>query len=30
MIGLEGKFYQVKADGVAYPVDDSMKTPLLL
>jgi acetolactate decarboxylase len=27
MIGLEGKFYQVKADGVAYPVDDLMKTP---
>ena len=27
MVGLEGKFYQVKADGIAYPVDDSMKTP---
>lgn len=27
MIGLEGKFYQIKADGIAYPVDDSMKTP---
>ena len=27
MIGLDGSFYQVKADGVAYPVDDSMKTP---
>ena len=27
MIGLDGEFYQVKADGVAYPVDDSMKTP---
>lgn len=27
MIGLEGKFYQVKMDGVAYPVTDSMKTP---
>jgi acetolactate decarboxylase len=27
MIGLEGKFYQVKADGIAYAVDDSMKTP---
>ena len=27
MIGLEGKFYQVKADGRAYLVDDSMKTP---
>jgi len=24
---LEGKFYQIKADGIAYPVDDSMKTP---
>jgi len=27
MIGLEGRFYQIKADGKAYPVDDSMKTP---
>lgn len=27
MIGLEGKFYQVKTDGRAYLVDDSMKTP---
>jgi len=27
MIGLEGKFYQVKSDGIAYPVDDFMKTP---
>jgi acetolactate decarboxylase len=27
MIGLEGKFYQVKADGRAYLVDDSTKTP---
>ena len=27
MFGLEGKFYQTKADGIAYPVDDSMKTP---
>jgi acetolactate decarboxylase len=27
MIGLDGKFYQVKADGGAYLVDDSMKTP---
>lgn len=26
MIGLGGKFYQVKADGIAYPVNDSMKT----
>lgn len=27
MIGLEGAFYQIKADGVAYPVSDSMTTP---
>lgn len=27
MIGLRGKFYQIKADGVAYPARDSMKTP---
>ncbi|MBM4140910.1 MAG: acetolactate decarboxylase [Nitrospira sp.] len=27
MIGLEGKFYQIKADGKIYPVDDFMKTP---
>jgi acetolactate decarboxylase len=27
MIGLEGKFYQIKADGIAYPVPDSMTTP---
>ena len=27
MIGLEGKFYQIKSDGIAYPVDDSMRTP---
>jgi len=27
MIGLEGAFYQIKADGVAYPVPDSMSTP---
>jgi len=27
MIGLEGKFYQIKTDGVAYPVPDSMTTP---
>lgn len=27
MIGLKGKFYQIKADGIAYSVDDSMKTP---
>lgn len=27
MVGLEGKFYQVKTDGVAYPVADGMTTP---
>jgi acetolactate decarboxylase len=27
MIGLEGRFYQIKSDGVAYPVPDSMTTP---
>ena len=27
MIALDGQFYQVKADGIAYPVQDSMKTP---
>ena len=27
MIGLEGGFYQIKTDGVAYPVPDSMTTP---
>ena len=27
MIGLDGNFYQVKADGIAYPVSDSTKTP---
>jgi acetolactate decarboxylase len=27
MIGLAGTFYQIKADGVAYPVEDSVKTP---
>jgi acetolactate decarboxylase len=27
MIALDGKFYQVKADGVAYPVPDALKTP---
>jgi acetolactate decarboxylase len=27
MIELEGKFYQIKVDGVAYPVPDSMTTP---
>jgi acetolactate decarboxylase len=27
MIGLEGGFYQIKANGVAYPVPESMTTP---
>jgi acetolactate decarboxylase len=27
MIGLDGKFYQVKSNGIAYRVSDSMKTP---
>ena len=27
LFALEGKFYQIKADGTAYPIDDSMKTP---
>jgi acetolactate decarboxylase len=27
MIALDGEFYQIKADGKAYPVEDSMKTP---
>jgi acetolactate decarboxylase len=27
MIGLDGEFYQVKSNGIAYRVSDSMKTP---
>jgi len=27
MFALEGKFYQIRADGLVYPVVDSMKTP---
>jgi len=27
MIGLDGVFYQIKADGIVYAVDDAMKTP---
>jgi acetolactate decarboxylase len=27
MIGLDGKFYQIKADGTAHSVDGSMRTP---
>jgi len=30
MIGVNGKFFQIKADGIAYPVDDSMKTPFAM
>jgi acetolactate decarboxylase len=27
MVALNGEFYQIKADGVAYPVNDAMATP---
>ncbi|KOP24113.1 acetolactate decarboxylase [Hapalosiphon sp. MRB220] len=27
MIGLDGKFYQIKSDGIAYLISDAMKTP---
>lgn len=27
LFGLDGKFYQMKADGLSYPVDGSMKAP---
>src|SRR4030066_1423041 len=27
MIALAGEFYQIKADGKAYPVEDAMETP---
>jgi acetolactate decarboxylase len=27
LIEVNGEFYQIKADGIAYPVDDNMKTP---
>ena len=27
MVALDGRFYQIKADGKVYPVHDSMKTP---
>ena len=27
MLGFDGNFYQVRADGIAYPVSDSMTTP---
>ena len=30
MVALEGAFYQIKADGVAYPVNNSLKTPFAM
>lgn len=27
MVALDGEFYQIKADGIAYPVNDDMTTP---
>ena len=27
MVGFDGNFYQINADGIAYPVSDSMETP---
>jgi acetolactate decarboxylase len=27
MVAVAGEFYQIKTDGIAYPVDDSMETP---
>ncbi len=30
MIALGGEFYQIKADGKAYPVEDSMETPFAI
>ncbi len=27
MVGLDGQFYQARADGITYPVEGSMKTP---
>lgn len=27
MVAVDGKFYQIKTDGIAYPVSSSMKTP---
>jgi len=27
MLGFDGRFYQIKADGIAYPVSDSIETP---
>jgi acetolactate decarboxylase len=30
MIQVNGKFYQVKVDGIAYPVEDNEKTPFAI
>jgi len=30
MLGVDGIFYQIKGNGVAYPVDDAMKTPFAM
>ena len=30
MLGFDNKFYQIKADGIAYRVDDCMKTPFAI
>jgi len=30
MIAFDGMFYQIKADGIAYPVDDAQKTPFAI
>ena len=30
MIAFDGKFYQVKSDGIVYPVNDSQKTPFAI
>jgi len=27
MVGFDGNFFQIRADGIAYPVSDSIKTP---
>jgi acetolactate decarboxylase len=27
MVALDAEFYQIKADGIAYPVNDDMSTP---
>jgi acetolactate decarboxylase len=30
MIEVNGKFFQIKSDGIAYPVDESMRTPFAM